>query len=287
MEISIRRHAPLAGAYKLIALCTLAVATVAGCGGGGSDPTQQTTVSAPVAPQITAQPQNASVAAGQTATFSVTATGTAPLSYQWSKNATAISGATSASYTTPATAASDNGASFTVSVTNAAGSITSSAATLTVTGGGGGAVAPQITAQPQNASITAGQMATFSVAATGTAPLSYQWMKNTSAISGATSASYTTPATTASERRVVHRQGQQLRGQHHQQCREFDRYLIYSGSSNAIILGAGRSLYVGAVGDAVVQYALQHHLLHGQRHHAVSFVQCLLLRHYGLIDRDH
>ena len=200
MEKSIRRHVPLAGAYKLIALGLLAVATVAGCGGGGGTDPTQTTVSAPVAPQISAQPQNTSVAAGQTATFSVTATGTAPLSYQWSKNAAAISGATSASYTTAATSASDNGASFTVAVTNSAGSMTSSAATLTVTGGGGGgAVAPQITAQPQNASVTAGQTATFSVTATGTAPLSYQWMKSSTAISGATSASYTTPATATSD----------------------------------------------------------------------------------------
>jgi len=44
----------------------------------------------------------------------VTATGTAPLGYQWSKNGSAIRGATSSSYTTPATAAWDNGAQFTV-----------------------------------------------------------------------------------------------------------------------------------------------------------------------------
>jgi hypothetical protein len=72
------------------------------------------------------------VTVGATATFSVVATGTAPLSYQWSKNGTVVSGATAASYTTPATVSVDNGASFTVKVSNVAGSQTSNPATLTV-----------------------------------------------------------------------------------------------------------------------------------------------------------
>jgi hypothetical protein len=85
-----------------------------------------------VAPSITTQPTNQTVTVGQTATFAVVATGTAPLSYQWQKNGTAISGATSASYTTPATTSSDNGAQFVVVVSNVAGNVTSTGATLTV-----------------------------------------------------------------------------------------------------------------------------------------------------------
>src|SRR5207245_814943 len=81
---------------------------------------------------ITTQPASKTVTAGQTASFSVAATGTAPLSYQWQKNSVAISGATSSSYTTPATTSSDNGALFTVVVSNTAGTVTSNAATLTV-----------------------------------------------------------------------------------------------------------------------------------------------------------
>ena len=69
---------------------------------------------------------------GQTATFSVVAAGTAPLTYQWQKNNANISGATSASYTTPATVSGDNGATFRVIVTNSVTSITSNPATLTV-----------------------------------------------------------------------------------------------------------------------------------------------------------
>jgi hypothetical protein len=84
------------------------------------------------APNIQTQPSNQTVTAGQTATFSVVATGTAPLNYQWQKGTTPISGATSASYTTPATAVSDNSSQYSVVVSNAAGSVTSNPATLTV-----------------------------------------------------------------------------------------------------------------------------------------------------------
>ena len=147
-------------------------------------------------PSITTQPSNQTVTAGQTATFTVVASGTAPLSYQWQKNGANISGATSSSYTTPATTTSDSGSTFKVVVSNSAGTATSNSATLIVNAAAG---APTITTQPSNQTVTAGQTATFTVVATGTAPLSYQWQKNGSNISGATSASYTTPATTTSD----------------------------------------------------------------------------------------
>ena len=69
---------------------------------------------------------------GQTATFTVTASGTAPLSYQWRKGGTSISGATAASYTTPAAILADDATTFQVVVTNSAGSVTSRSAKLTV-----------------------------------------------------------------------------------------------------------------------------------------------------------
>jgi len=165
-------------------------------GSATSNAATLTVTAAPVAPSITGQPLSKSVTAGQTATFAVTATGTATLAYQWKKNGSAISGATSASYTTPATSTSDSGASFAVTVNNSTGSVTSNAATLTVTAA---PVAPSITAQPANKSVTAGQTATFTVTATGTGTLTYQWNKNGAAISSATSASYTTPAASASD----------------------------------------------------------------------------------------
>jgi hypothetical protein len=145
---------------------------------------------------ITAQPENQSVTAGQTATFSVTATGSGTLSYQWKKGGANISGATSSSYTTPATTSSESGTQFSVTVTDStSSSVTSNPATLTVTAA---AVAPSITTQPASQTVTAGQPATFSVSATGTAPLTYQWKKNGVNV-GTNSSSYTTPATSASD----------------------------------------------------------------------------------------
>jgi hypothetical protein len=98
-----------------------------------------------VAPSITAQPASRTITAGQTATFSVTASGTAPLSYQWQKNGVAIGGATSSSYTTPAETTADNGAQFNVVVSNSGGSATSNAAILTVNAATPGALTPSTT----------------------------------------------------------------------------------------------------------------------------------------------
>ena len=130
---------------------------------------------------------------GQTAKFSVTATGAAPLTCQWHKNGEDIAGATKASYTTPATTADDNGALFSVTVSNVSGSVISNNAILTVK------TPPSITTQPADKTVTVGQKAKFTVTATGTTPLRYQWMKNSVNIDGATKASYTTPATTLAD----------------------------------------------------------------------------------------
>src|SRR5882762_2520346 len=169
--------------------------SLAGCSGlansGGSGNGNH-----PVAPSIITQPANQSVIVGQPATFSISASGSAPLSYQWRKNSVNIGGATTASYTTPATVAGDNNAKFDVIVTNSVSSVTSAQATLTVSAA---PVAPTITTQPANQTATAGQTATFSVVAAGTAPLAYQWQKNGSDITSATSASYTTPVTTTAD----------------------------------------------------------------------------------------
>src|SRR5204863_10065440 len=148
-------------------------------GSATANPPSAPSQAAPVAPTITTQPASQTVSTGQTATFTVTATGTAPLSYQWQKNGTAIGAATTASYTTSATTASDNGDQFTVVVSNAVGSVTSNAAALTVNAA---LVAPTITTQPASQTVSVGQTATFTVTATGTAPLSYQWQKNGTAI---------------------------------------------------------------------------------------------------------
>ena len=108
----------------------LVLFSLAGCGGYSANGTVNG--GGPIAPYINTQPANQTVAAGQTATFSVVAAGTAPLAYQWQKNSANITGATSSSYTTPVTATADSGEMFRVMVSNSAGSVTSNAATLTV-----------------------------------------------------------------------------------------------------------------------------------------------------------
>ena len=85
------------------------------------------------APTITTQPSSQTVNVGQSGKFSVVAAGSAPLSYQWFHNGTAISGATYATYTTPVSTSANNGDSYDVTVSNASGTATSSSATLTVT----------------------------------------------------------------------------------------------------------------------------------------------------------
>jgi len=149
-----------------------------------------------MAPSIVTQPVSHSVTAGQIANFSVATTGSAPLTYQWMKNGVAISGANSSNYSTPVTTITDNGARFSVSVSNASGTAISNSALLTVTAP---IIAPAITLQPLAQSVTAGQAATFSVATTGTAPMTFQWSRNGSPIIGATSSLYTTALTVASD----------------------------------------------------------------------------------------
>ena len=168
---------PRTALYLLVLLCDLA--GISGCAGGWGD----------LKPTITSQSTQQTVNAGQTATFSVTATGTGPLEYQWFKNGVAIPGATSTTYASTV-AGSDNGAVYTVSVTNEGGTIMSAPFGLTVN------TAPVITTQPTSQTAVAGQPATFTIAAGGTDPLTYQWFDNGTAISGATSSSYNIPATT-------------------------------------------------------------------------------------------
>jgi hypothetical protein len=110
-------------------LCSLML----GCGGGGGNGGNSAPSGGAVS--INTQPLSLSVVIGRSATFSVVATGAAPLSYQWQKNGTPITGATASSYTTAPTTASDSGSTFLVAVSNAGGSKSSNEATLTVATG--------------------------------------------------------------------------------------------------------------------------------------------------------
>ena len=132
---------------------------------------------------IITQPLPLTVNPNAPVTFSVAATGTAPITFQWRKGGAPIAGATSDSYNIPSALASDAG-SYDVVVTNVVGSVNSNAAALSVN------TPVTLTTQPANASLVPGAPASFSVVAAGTAPLAYQWRKDGTPLAGGTSASY-------------------------------------------------------------------------------------------------
>ena len=151
-----------------------------------SSPALLTVVIPIVPPSISVQPQPQTVNVGSAASFSVTAAGSNPLSYQWYFNSntgnasllgTALTGQTATNLTF--TSASSNGGYYSVVITNSGGAVTSSAALLTVITY---IAPPSITAQPQSVSVTNGFAATFSVTAGGPNPLYYQWYFNTNTL---------------------------------------------------------------------------------------------------------
>jgi hypothetical protein len=133
---------------------------------------------------VVTNPSSSAVCPGSTASFTVSATGDAPITYQWQKNGSNISGATSSTYTIASTVAGDAG-TYRCVVTNSCGTDNSADATLTMN------TAPTVTTHPSSATQCAGTNVTFTSAASGTATLSYQWQKNGTNVTGATSASYT------------------------------------------------------------------------------------------------
>jgi len=138
----------------------------------------------PVKPAITQQPLSRTNIAGTAASFTVMATGPAPLSYQWLKGTNAMQQQSNSTLTLTNVSDADS-ASYSIIVSNAAGSVTSTPATLTVID------APLITQQPLSRTNIAGTIASFSVMATGTAPLSYQWLKSNSPLAQRTGSTLT------------------------------------------------------------------------------------------------
>src|SRR5258708_7388572 len=128
LRVDLMRRFSLSCSFALIPVALF----FAGCNGYSSGSVNG---GGSVAPYTNRQPANQAVMGGKPATFSVVVAGTPPLTYQWQKNGADISGATASSYTTPVTTTADSGEMFRVVVSNAAGSVTSSSATLTVNSG--------------------------------------------------------------------------------------------------------------------------------------------------------
>ena len=162
----------------------------------------------PVAATISAQPSAQTTTAGSAAAFSVTVVGTPTPTLQWQRSSDGgstwanIASATAATYNTGAVTLAQNGERYRVIASNASGSVTSSAVTLSVNPA---SQAPAITTQPTAQTVTAPAAATFTVAASGVPTPSLQWQLSSdngatwANIAGATAATYTTPATATTD----------------------------------------------------------------------------------------
>ncbi len=131
-------------------------------------------------PVIVTQPAGKTNGVGGNISLAVTATGSGTLNYQWRFNTANISGATTNPFVLADPQLTNSG-NYTVVITNAFGSVTSSIAVVLLTN-----APPAVVSQPPSQTILAGQNATFPVSVTGTSPLAYQWRFNGAAISGAT-----------------------------------------------------------------------------------------------------
>jgi autotransporter-associated beta strand protein len=157
-------------------------------GGCGSVTSSNALLTVQPATVIATQPTASTVCQNNTANFSVSATGQGTLSYQWKRDGTDVG--TNSSSLSVSNAQSSNAGSYTVDVTGGCGTVTSNAVTLTVN------PATSITTQPTASAGCEGQNTTFTVVATGTAPLTYQWKFGGVNISGATASTYNILSTT-------------------------------------------------------------------------------------------
>jgi DNA/RNA endonuclease G (NUC1) len=205
------------------------------------------------APTITAQPSNQTTVVGGSATFSVTATGDATLTYQWSHGDDDIAGATDATLTLTNVQAADVGA-YTVVVTNSLGSATSNSAQLIVTG-----LPPSITTSPASETVSAGSTITFSVGVMGSPTLTYQWRKNTAPIAGATASTLTLTNVQSSDVAnydvvVTNSVSSATSGAATLTVTPAAPTITSQPSSKAVNTGTNAGLSVGAVGTAPLTY---------------------------------
>jgi hypothetical protein len=158
----------------------------------GSTTSTAATYTARIAPAITVQPQNTALCAGVNGVLDVTAIGTGPLAYQWFRNGTGLGNFTSSALTIFNPSAANAGQYF-CRVTNVCGSVDSNVITVTVD------TAPTIQTQPLGSTVCAPAPITFSVGASGSPNLSYQWRRNGAPLAGATNATLVLASTGAAD----------------------------------------------------------------------------------------
>ncbi len=159
---------------------------------GGSSTSEPATLTVNGPAEIDEDPENTTVYTGRRIVLSVSASGTAPLSYQWQKNDVDIPDATNRRYIKDNAALADAG-NYKCIVSNNSGANTDVSATATLTV----KVTAYVTAHPSPLTKNPGESATFSVTAAGEAQILYQWYKSNNAIPNATEATYTIPSVVA------------------------------------------------------------------------------------------
>ncbi len=174
-----------AGDYTVVATNT--------AGSGTSNIATLTVTLLPEAPVFTTQPAGQSVPVGSLVTFTAAASGSPAPTYQWYKGTDAISGATDSSYSLGLIAATDAG-DYTVVATNGAGFATSSVATLKIIPGTAASNAATVTTPPVSQTVTVGATVRFSAAASGNPAPTFQWLKDSIPITGATGSTYLIPS---------------------------------------------------------------------------------------------
>ncbi|MGA2690738.1 MAG: immunoglobulin domain-containing protein [Opitutaceae bacterium] len=245
------------GTYTLTASATNSL-------GAGAPSTITLTVTDPqsgdsglTAPQILVGPAAQSTTVGSTAQFSVTAAGSGALSYQWSLNETPISGASSPTLSIANVVAMDAG-SYTVTITNSVGAVVSTPVSLTIQSL---IVPPSFTLDPEKSSATVGSSASFTAAASGTGPVTYQWLVNGIPIANATTTVLTLPSVQLSDAgtySVVASNGAgsatSLGAVLTVTAVPFAPIFQYQPSATSVTVGGTASLSVGIVGSPPITY---------------------------------
>lgn len=203
------------------------------------------------APAIVTQPADQVALAGESVAFSVEASGTAPLFYQWSKNQAAISGATNAALRIGEATQADAG-SYAVTVTNRFGRVTSRTATLEVNS------PPAFAAQPLHQVVKAGATAVLSAEVTGTPPLTFQWFKDGQIVLGANRRALTLNSVQPSDAGTywlvaISPHGTATSSNAVLQVR-IPAAILLQPSSQTVLLGSQVSFSVGAIGTPPLRY---------------------------------